>query len=186
MPPKVRIAREEIVKGALTLVRQTGAESLNARNVAAALGCSTQPVFFNFSTMEELKQAVLAEAGAVYDGYLKREAAGGEFPAYKASGMAYIRFADEEKELFKLLFMRDRSAEPFDTQKDSWRVACLAVQESLGLTSKQAERFHMEMWAFVHGIAVMLATNYLKLDREQISGMLSDAFLGMKMRIREE
>ena len=33
----------------------------------------------------------------------------GKYPPYKASGMAYIRFAKEEKELFKLLFMRDRS-----------------------------------------------------------------------------
>ena len=35
--------------------------------------------------------------------YMQREVESGEFPAYKANGMAYIRYAKEEKELFKLL-----------------------------------------------------------------------------------
>ena len=35
----------------------------------------------------------------------------GQYPPYKASGMAYIRFAREQRELFKLLFMRDRTNE---------------------------------------------------------------------------
>ncbi|MBQ0010486.1 MAG: WHG domain-containing protein [Ruminococcus sp.] len=185
MPPKVRISRDEIIAGALSLVRKEGTASLNARNIAGVLGCSTQPVFSNFSTMEELKNAVLDKAGAIYDGYLKREVASGEYPAYKASGMAYIRFADEEKELFKLLFMRDRSGEPYDTEKENWQVACRTVQEYLGVTAECAERFHMEMWALVHGIAVMLATNYLKLDWERISDMMSDVFLSLKNRYQE-
>ena len=33
------------------------------------------------------------------------------YPPYKAMGMGYIRFAAEERELFRLLFMRDRSGE---------------------------------------------------------------------------
>ena len=45
MPPKVKTTREDIVSTALSLVRARGAGALNARAVAAALGCSTQPVF---------------------------------------------------------------------------------------------------------------------------------------------
>ena len=55
MPPKVRITKEEIIGTCLALVRENGADALNARSIAAALGCSTQPIFSNFSSMEELQ-----------------------------------------------------------------------------------------------------------------------------------
>ena len=48
MAPRVKITREEIVEAAIGLVRQRGEAALNARNIAASLNCSTQPVFSQF------------------------------------------------------------------------------------------------------------------------------------------
>ena len=45
MPPKVRITKEEIINKAVDIVRRDGAQAINARNVAAELECSTQPIF---------------------------------------------------------------------------------------------------------------------------------------------
>ena len=45
MPPKAKYTREEIVQIALDLVAARGIDALNARNLAAALGTSTRPVF---------------------------------------------------------------------------------------------------------------------------------------------
>lgn len=104
MPPKIKITKEEIVDTALNLVREAGEQALNARSIAAKLRCSTQPVFSNFETMDDLHNAVKETAYAEYQSYLKTEMEAGKYPPYKASGMAYIRFAREEKELFKLLF----------------------------------------------------------------------------------
>ena len=50
MPPKVKITKEDIINAAVSLVRENGADALNARTVASLLGCSTQPVFSNFAT----------------------------------------------------------------------------------------------------------------------------------------
>ena len=107
MPPKVRISKEDIVTAAVALVRKDGVQAINARNIASALNCSTQPVFSNFATMDDLRNAVVEAADALYREYMQRETESGAYPPYKASGMAYIRFAKEEKELFKLLYMRD-------------------------------------------------------------------------------
>ena len=60
MPPKVQITKEDIVNTALELIRTSGEHAINARAVAAALNCSTQPIFSNFATMEELQNAVIA------------------------------------------------------------------------------------------------------------------------------
>ena len=109
MPPKIKITREDILTAALCLVRRNGAEALNARAIANAIGCSTQPVFSNFPTMAELRGSVIQEANNLYRGYTEEKMRTSGYPPYKASGMAYIQFAKDERELFKLLFMRDRS-----------------------------------------------------------------------------
>ena len=186
MPPKVKVTREDILRAAVEIVRAEGAQALNARNIAAALHCSTQPVFSNFATMEELRLGVVDAADALYRSYQTREIEKGEVPPYKASGMAYIRFAKEEKELFKLLFMRDRSAEEIPEQTDETCRMERFVHKGTGLEGADARLFHLEMWAYVHGIATMMATGYLDLDWALVSRMLTDAFEGMRKRYTKE
>lgn len=186
MPPKVRITKENIVQTAVEIVRKNGAGALNARTVAGELQCSTQPLFSNFATMEELRREVLLAADALYHGYIEREIASGQYPAYKASGMAYIRFAKEEKELFKLLFMRDRSEETEQREAEEFERIADVVQTATGLGEDLAKLFHLEMWAYVHGIAAMTATGYLELEPALVGEMLTDAFMGMKKRYEEK
>lgn len=180
MPPKVRVTKEEILHTAVDIVRTHGAEALNARAVAAVLGCSTQPIFSNFATMEELKTAVVAEAEALYQEYICRETERGEYPPYKAGGMAYIRFAKEEKEMFRLLYMCDRTGETIPTDTFSFTQMTDIVRRNTGLDGDAVNLFHLEMWAYVHGIAVMFATGFLDLKWELVSQMLTDAYLGMR------
>lgn len=96
--------------------------------------------------------------------------------------MAYIRFAKEEKELFKLLFMRDRSGERVGENKEEIRPLLKLIRQNLGLSEEDAYFFHLEMWIYVHGIATMLATSYLELDEEFISRVMTDGYEGMKAR----
>ena len=180
MPPKVKISKEDIIETAVGLVRKNGADSLNARSIASSLGCSTQPVFSNFSSMDELRLAVVGKANEICTQYIKTEAERSEFPVFKASGMAYIRFAGEEKELFKLLYMRDRKGEQIpdsDELGDSMRAV---IQNNTGLCEEDVGLFHLEMWAYVHGIASMAATGFAEFDRELVSHMLTDAYLGLR------
>ena len=186
MAPKVRITKEEIVEGAIELVRQGGELALNARNLAAALNCSTQPIFSNFSSMEELRMVVITQIDQLCNQYIKREVESGVYPAYKASGMAYIRFAKEEGELFKLLYMRDRSQEAGSKEMELGDEMESILQDSTGLSGAEAEFFHLEMWAFVHGIATMFATGFLNLDWDLVSKVLTDAYQGIKTHFERE
>lgn len=182
MPPKVKITKEDIIRTAVEIARQNGADAINAREIAKALGCSTQPVFSNFSTMDDLRYAVVDAADALYREYITREIDAEKYPAYKASGIAYIRFAKEEKELFKLLFMRDRSDEPVQSETEETQKMYDLVQNATGLEDDKVKLFHLEMWAYVHGIATMTATGYLELQTELVSEMITDAYQGMKKR----
>ena len=186
MPPKIKITKDDIVTASVELVRKCGESSLNARTIASVLGCSTQPIFSNFATMDELRLAIVKKADALSQEYIKREVESGKYPVYKASGMAYIRFAKEERELFKLLYMCDRYGEPLPENTEINNKMEDIVQANTGLDDGQAKRFHLEMWAFVHGIATMFATGFLDLDWELVSSMLSDSYLGLRKQYGKE
>ncbi len=180
MPPKIKVTKEEIINAAVDIVRNSGAQTINARTIAAALNCSTQPIFSNFETMDELRLAVAAKADALCQEYMQKEIESGKFPHYKASGMAYIRFAKAEKELFKLLYMRDRTNEVIPESNELNDKMESIVQENTGLNKTDAKIFHLEMWAYIHGIASMLATGFIDIDFELISRMLTDVYQGMR------
>lgn len=181
MPPKVRITKEEIIQEALSLVRERGAEAINARELAGRLKCSTQPIFSNFASMEHLQDAVLAAAYDCYMAFQTKEVDRGQYPMYKAYGMAYIRFAMEERELFKLLFMCDRTGKDTSPSLD-FEAAVRMLMESNGISYEKATRIHLENWICVHGIGVMIATSFLKLDWDLISEMMSDIYHGLRLR----
>ena len=182
MPPKFRYTREEMIAAALELVRQGGKDALTARALGAKLGCSAKPIFGLFRNMEELEGEVIAAADAYYQKYLVQKMQEGQYPPYKASGMAYIRFAKEERELFRLLFMRDRSGETIGENLEEIRPLLDLIRKNTGLSEREAYLFHLEMWIYVHGIATMLATSYLEWDAEFISNTLTDSYQGLRHR----
>ena len=185
MPPKVKVTKEEIAQSAFELVRKNGIEALNARSIAQMLECSTQPIFSNYESMAELQREVAKRAYELTLVYREREMASGEFPSYKASGIAYIRFAKEEKMLFKLLFMSGAEMSDCDIAKNDWNSTVEKVPGYAGVEESKAELFHLEMWMFVHGVASMLATGNIDLEMNVVSDMLSDVYLGVRAKYGE-
>lgn len=185
MPPRFKFTKDEVINAALDVTRESGASGLTARALAARLGCSVKPVFGLFKNMEEVHQKVINAANNLYKSYLEEDMSSGKFPPYKASGMAYIRFAKEESELFKLLFMRDRSHEKIEENKEEIKPLLELLQRNLGLNEDESYTFHIEMWLYVHGIAAAIATSYLEWNEEFISKVLTDGYEGLKARYKE-
>lgn len=180
MPPRAKVTKAEIVSAAVALVRQEGPGALNARALARWLGTSTQPIFSNFASMEALNAEVLAYAEDLYQRFFREELAREKYPPYKASGMAYIRFARQERELFRLQFMRDRRGEDTSGRGSATYAPIIEmIQKNTGLDARMADLLHLEMWAGVHGIATMVATDYMDLSDELVSELLTDIYQGL-------
>ena len=186
MPPKFMFTKKEIVAAALNIVRSAGMSGLTARALAAELGCSVKPIFGLFRSMEEVQQEVLAAANELYQGAIPTGMSSGKYPPDQASGRAYIGFAREERELFKLLFMRDRSGERIEEDRESIRLLLELLQKNLGVSEDDAYLFHLEMWVYVHGIATMIATGYLNWNEDFVSKVLSDAYQGLMAHYRKK
>lgn len=185
MPPKARLTKAEIVSTALDIIRESGENALNARSLAGRLSCSTQPIFSNFVNMEGLKEDVSLAAYELYLKCTECEISSGEYPYYKSTGMAYIRFAKDEPELFRLLFMSAERCE-IPIMADSFMEENIipVLEKNLEISKEEAKLFHLEMWIFVHGIATMFATSYCDIEWELVSEMISDVYLGIVERIR--
>ena len=181
MPPKVKITKNDITYTAVDLIRKNGYEALNTRNIAKQLNCSTQPIFSNFTSMEELEKDIILYAYNIYLKFIENEIASNKYPKYKAFGMAYIRFAKDEKELFKLLFMSDRNGKDFIPTVD-YDQSIQIIMQANEVSKDVATKIHLEMWAFVHGIAAMSATSFLTFDWDLISDMVTDVYQGIRIR----
>ena len=185
MPSKTKITKEILIKTAYTLVREEGFEKLSTRSLAKKTGCSTQTIFSNFDSFEDLCQVVIELAYKKYLDTIEEVTLSKKYPEYKSSGIAYVRFAKEEKNLFKLLFMRDRSKEEI-VPDYSWEKSIELIKNNLSVSANRAELFHLEMWTVVHGLAVMCATSFCNIDEELVSTILSDTFNGLKSQIGVE
>jgi len=185
MPPKIKITEEAILEAALELTRDKGITSVNAREVAKTLGCSIQPVFRNFQSMDNLKKGLYKKAENIYEDYINRGMEGHSIP-FLGIGMAYIDFAKKEKNLFKLLFMSDefKGKSIIDMIKDEENQSIVGmVSRMTGLCREKAEQLFMDIWLMTHGIASLVATNDLEVSEEQTSKILKDSFLGIKYQL---
>ncbi len=188
MPPKAKVTKEMITSAALAIARREGLDALSVRRIAKELGCSTQPIFSNFKGIGELKAEVIRLADRYYTQFVENEVRNSQYPPYKASGIAYIHFAKNETELFRLLFMRDRSKETTEEkslQDHEFKENAQTVRDNASVSEKTAVDIHAEMWVFVHGIATMIATSYQPWDDETISEMLTLAYRGVLSQMKE-
>ena len=187
MPRTATISKEDITRATIDLIRENGHEAVNARALAKRLRCSTQPIFSNFRNMDEVMDSVLKATLEIYNSFVSDCLKSGLYEtAYKAYGRAYIRFAMEEKNLFRLLFMRDRTNDPKPIEESTFYDVLPLIMKGTGLDKKQAALLHFEMWATVHGIAVMAATSYYNLNMELVSMTLTDVYQGILYRFKHK
>lgn len=159
MPPIVRFSREAVLDAAYQLIRREGPGALNARAVAKELGGSTQPIFRLFSGMEELRQAVTEMSFCLWKQRLQERLQTSHFP-YLTIGMAYLLFAKEEPELFKLLFMRDRVSDGSCTDYNM-DFGIPLIEDAVKVDVDTARKLYQRNWLYCHGLAVMIATKYI-------------------------
>lgn len=185
MPPKVRITDDAILDAALAITREKGIDGVNVREIAKALDCSIQPVFRNFQSMENLKNALYQRVEEAHNAAMEKGLQMHPIP-FLGLGMAYIQFAKEEKNLYKFLFMSaaipKKGFLEMIKEEENQPIVDLIAQMT-GLPRKTAEELFMDIWLMVQGIASLVATNDFEVSEAEIEKILKDTFLGLKMQL---
>ena len=179
MPARRKIQKEDIIQESVTIVSQEGINALNARKIAKKLGCSTQPLFYIYENMDDLKKDVMNEIVKIFDiEVLKSETGQLE---YKDIGINYIRFAKEEPELFKIMFNRQINEGAFDfiDLTGSAKTILETISKQTGMSNEDAKQFHLRMWLYVNGIASLVANQTVEFNDEEIAELLKDQYVSM-------
>ena len=180
MPPRVKFTKEEIVEAALRVTREGGIDSLTARSLAAELGASTRPMFTYFETVDELKHEVHEAAKGIYKTYIERGLA--EPVPFLGVGQNTIRFALEEPELFRLLFLQKPdgadggAAEALAFSQDLVRDSIMGIYK---MDAYEADCYYRNLWLIAFSFCAMIAAGECPYTDEQMSAMFTEVSLAV-------
>ena len=186
MPPKVRFQREEIVDAALEIARGKGIEAVTAREVAKALGVSVGPIFTWFESMETLRAEVYERARERYRAYIERGLAG-PIP-FLGVGQQYIRFAREEPELYKLLFLTRPDAAgggAMAALRFSQELARDSLMRIYNMDAQTADRYFRDLWLVVFSFATLIVTDDCPYTDAEMSAVLTEVSLSVCKAYKE-
>ena len=184
MPPKQRITREMILDKSFAMFMNEGMEAVNARSIAKALNCSTQPIFSYFAGMEELKSALDQRARDSFAETIERREESDS--AIEDLCNAYVRFAGEQPRLFAHLFMQNGSTLG-DVLSSPELKETLAEQESrsAGISDKQAMELCESVWVHAHGLAAARAVGLVRMSDKCVSDSLAKLRQGEVLRFKQ-
>lgn len=186
MTTERRITKTEILQTALEQLKTKSLEDLTARQISEQLNCSVQPIFYNFSNMDELKSAALK---MIHDLYLEYMAEGAlTAKPYKGMGLAYIKFARDYPNYFKLLFMNqtDLTPENFISQDNSGNDILRYGREMTGFDEDLQRAFHLKVWIFTHGLATLVASGTVQFSDADVERLLTETAQEIVAGVRQE
>lgn len=73
MPPIPKISKDMIIDNSLKIIKTEGIESLNVRNIANKLNCSTQPIMYHYKNMDILKDELYKKVDQYHSEYLMKK-----------------------------------------------------------------------------------------------------------------
>ncbi len=178
MSRKATITQKEIVNAAFKITKKEGFEQITSRKLAAAAGCSTQPIFRIYENMDALKQDVYEKAAEYYQEYYAEFKKSHDIP-FVDLGLAYIGFAQKNPHLFRLLFISQQGSEGksmYDLLNGKDENVVKEISKAAALGAKDAQQLFMQMWIFIHGAGCMAVTGDYDLDESASVGMLESAY----------
>jgi hypothetical protein len=171
MPNKQTFKRESIEHAAFQLVRTKGMSELNARSLAFALRCSTQPLFTYFKNMGEIKDRVIQMS---YDFFVEKVSKSYKDPNPVLSYCQYyLAFCQDEPYLYELLFMTKANNDLVKraiNEQGKHLVDLLCKKTSLGLS--EANVVYLQTWIYAQGLSTLFSTGLLSVNKDSASRML--------------
>ncbi|SJZ74422.1 TetR/AcrR family transcriptional regulator [Anaerorhabdus furcosa] len=186
MPRLKHVGKEKILETSLFIVQTEGIDSLNARKIANYLSCSTQPIYSEFKSMDDLKIALKVEAENTYKDCVSYYLNNSKYSSYLSVGMGYVKFAKEHKGLFNFLYMQAQNQQGLrfeDVNSDQIRYILTDVYQ---LTEKQAAEYHLEMAIYTYGLACALNLDLVHIDEDEVANRLTNQFNALMSLYKKE
>ena len=175
MARKKTITKDQILNAAYDVVATEGFSKLTARNIAAKMKCSTQPIYLEFENMDDLKEALFDKIHA----YLSTEV----FPVKHTDNtivdlaLNYIHFANNESKLYRALYLEEYGGGQ-RMQEFSYNYFYNAVKQDAQyeqLNEKQINSLHMGTWIVATGVASLMTSGIITPTDQQIEKLMKES-----------
>lgn len=159
MPPKAVFNREDIIATAFEIVKKSGFRDFSTRKIADELGSSTAPVYSYFSSMDDLKNAVLEKAENLMFEYTLKPYTKSVF---LNMGTGLVLFAQENRELFRALLLESGETRSFLERFIKALTSELHKDDLISLLpEKERSEVMNRMAIFTHGFASLLCVGLI-------------------------
>ena len=183
MAPRNKFTKEEMTAAAINVVRKNGIGSLTAQALAKELNISTQPVFTCFGTIGNLKSEVRTEAEKIFDSYIE-EGLKEKIP-FLGYGMKYFKFAKEEPQLYRMLFLEPNESSALDGMKHAQDILRPTLMKIYNINENEADRYFRDMWIASHGLATLLVTGSCPYSDEELQKIMTGFSISILKSIKE-
>lgn len=181
MGRKTQITREMILEAAFEILDESGIGSVAIKNIAARLNCSTQPVSWQFGSMQELKKELFWYSARKFSADMERLMKGRPaIEAFFVTGMNYISIACDHPNVFRFVNVDDPmdsigerlngDTSIFAMQFDEVSAGLLAKE--YGMTEETASEIIRDTVLYTHGLAVMMMYDNYRLPKETACEMI--------------
>lgn len=174
MPPKQRITREMILERSFAMFSKEGMEAVNARSVAKALNCSTQPIFSYYSGMDDLKSTLEMKAKETFEEAIAIGAQEGD--PFVLFCSAYASFAAQQPRLFTYLFLRTGDEKNTSFMDEAYTAELIEKECAYASMEKEAaQKLFANLSIYTHGLAALLAAGLMDADQAKVCAMIEAA-----------
>lgn len=177
MARKEMITKDMLINTAFLMAKKEGLINVTARKLAAKVGCSTQPIFRIYENMDDLWKEIFYKSVSYFSFYYNR------YPKLKNEpfvnlGLAYIQFAREEKELFRILFLSDQRYDKsmYEILNGETGIIATEITKAKNNGCKNTGDLFTKMWIFIHGAACMTITGDYDLDEIETANLLISTY----------
>lgn len=181
MPPKQKITRDMLLEHAFQIAEQQGIMAVNSRSVAKSVGCSIQPVFSHFPTMEELRQATFDYA---CNKFVNEILAFEHQPDFLTQVTNWVLdLARNRPKLFHLLYLSDgfNGSNLIEVMMgyESNKRMILKMMELYCLDKNTCKDILLRSCLFLMGISTMICVNHMDFSNEQVAMMMNQTISDM-------
>lgn len=160
--------RADLIAAGIRIMKAEGAGGLRLREVARVVGVSHASVYRHFADKEDLLACIAEEGfGALVNrvSSFQKKAGGSLRKQYLESGRAYVEFAVENPEQFRIMFsglIRDRSRHPnlekAAAESFGQLVSIVNTCREKGIIPAHRDKnvHALAAWSMLHGIATLL------------------------------
>lgn len=185
MPTKPRIPKETILKAAFEILNEGGYSNVNINTIAKKLGCSTQPISWHFSNMNEFRKELARYSLEFANEYMRPKC---DKEPLEAVGNGYLDLAFDYPNLFKFIYMNDSSGINVgnieDVSKDEGNEELASyLMEKYKMTKDEAEAYLLNVIVYTHGLMTMAVSKLINITKEEARAKMKEIclrFLGDK------